>query len=165
MSQIQNIKLNGSTKSLNLNEETPARYAGSRNDNLRCKNLDDLLHQSSFVERNFPENASHSHNNFGAVTRSLSKQLEDYSNKNFADSVVKMHFVNPNYYSNSETSRLSWCDSETSLRSNECDRRYNEIKQWHSNLFFYKRPNATINLNRRGKLKFQPLKPFIMHTE
>lgn len=166
MSQIPNIKLNGSTKSLNLNVNHPARPTSSIDGNLSshsCKNLDDLLGKASFIEKNIPENASSSYNNFGVVTRTFHKELEQYKNRSFADSVVKMHFVNPNYYSNSDASGLTGCDSETSLRSNECDRRYHEIKQWHSNLFFYKRSDATINLNRRVKLRFQPLKPFVMH--
>lgn len=169
MSQIQDIKLifklNDSTKSLSLRERQPdACHEGSPNGNLNShsyEKLDNLLKEASFIENNFPENTSDSIDNLGIISQTLDTELKDDNNPD--DSVVKLHFVNPNYRSNSDASELTWYDSQTSIISNECNRRYYETKQWHSNLFFYKRSDATIDLNRRVKPKFQPLKPLIMH--
>ncbi len=152
MFQIQNVKLNGSSITTSLNQK-----------GVELADDTDLTNQNSLTEPLPVDNdPSHSYNNFGAVTQTLSKELEDLERKNFASSVVKIHYVNGNYHSNSDSYELKWCDSETSLKSNECDRRYYETKQWHSNLFFYKRSKAAIDLNHRVQLKFLPLKPFTM---
>lgn len=98
----------------------------------------------------------------GVITKSLNKELEDLERRNIASSVVKMHFTNRNYHSTSD-SESKWCESdETSLESNECDRRLYETRQWQANLFYYQRSDAAIKLNHRVHLKFQQLKPFII---
>lgn len=99
-------------------------------------------------------------NNVGVVTKTLNKELEDLEGKNIANSVVKMHFINRNYNSNSDSTELNCCDSETSIESSEYDRRLYETRQWQSNLFHYQRSNNLTDLNRRVQLKFQPLKQF-----
>lgn len=147
MTQIQDIKLSRSTESVHQNEEEA--------------NLVATTSHSKISLANEPSAEMASSNNFAAVTQTLSKQLEDLARKNLADSVVEMHFVNANYRSTSDSSELNWSDSETSLTANECDRRYGEIKQWHSNLFYYKRSDDVIAMNRRAQLKFVPLKPFV----
>lgn len=105
------------------------------------------------------ENVSQPYQNFGVVTTTLNKEVAELERKNLASSVVKMHFVNQNYYSNSDSTEMKWCDSETSIESSEFDRRFFEMKQWQSNLFHYKRSNAVFDLNHRVQLEFQPLKP------
>lgn len=180
MFQIQDVKFNGSTTSLshfydeepadsvkNFNKITTSASLPSINVRSGESSYQNLIEKSKNCQRkisltdgllveNISENLCQSHNNFGVTP---SKDLNDLEWKNLARSVVKTHFVNTSYDSSSDATDLDWRNSVTSMESNEHDRRFYETKQWHSNLFFYKRTDTVINLNRRVQLKFKQLKP------
>lgn len=173
MFQIQNIKLNDSISSIGDREE-PADSTNNFNgrttsvsqhttddgqtNNVRSSNtsLTDELMVDSVSEK-----PSQSCDNFGDLV-TPDREMNNSERTNIDSSVVTMHFVNRNYRSHSDSTGLSWCDSAASIESNEFDRRFYETKQWQSNLFYYNRPDAVIDLNHRVQLKFQPLKPLII---
>lgn len=107
-------------------------------------------------------NTSKNHVQFDSLGEIRNTLNKDFERRNIANNVVKLHFVNRNYHSNSDSSEIKWCESETSLESNEYDRRFYETKQWQANLFYYPRSDAAILLNHRVHLKFQQLEPFII---
>lgn len=161
MLQIPNIKFISSTES--LIQKGDADTCDDMLETIECQRKISSTNAPPSVEMTAKNlSPSHHNNNFGAVTQTLSKQLQDLDRKNMADSVVLMHYVNQNFRSKSESTESKCSDSEISMRSNECDRRYCEIKQWYSNLYHYKRSDTAINLNHRVQLKFQPLKPFVI---
>lgn len=157
MIQIQDIKFNRSTSSLNhFREEDPVDSI-KENEIKKPKNFQ--RKKKALVVENVAENNPQSHNNFGVATQTASKDQEDLDRQNLASNAVKMHFVNRNYQSDSDATDSERCDSVMSIESNEQDRRLNETKQWHSNLFYYKRSDAVIDFNHRVQQKFQQLKP------
>lgn len=179
MFQIQDIKLNNANAPLNhcrkessaesLNNFSIIIKQSASLPSINIKNSEHIFPAENEKSENIQRKMSLTNTsknpiqatNIGVLRNTLNNELEDLERENIAGSVVNVHFINKNYHSNSDASEMK-CESETTLESNEYDRRFYETRQWQANLFYYKRSDSAILLNHRVQLKFQQLKPFII---